>query len=268
MHYSVAVFTDGESGTVVDLLAPYDENIEVERYVAHTKQELIDAGRKEIEQYRDSKYKTYLENPEKYLMERCHGNPDSNHFRYISEEFPKRLLWTDEEIYQHEVLDYSYSDIGEDGEVYSTYNPDSKWDWYSFGGRFSGELLLKNAEDEDECWADSALAVDVDFDGMKRAAYEQLTPYDQFINDTSWYSKEYLQRMYPDKDAYERQMTAFSTYAVVTPDGQWHAPGEMGWFSSSESPEESQDWNLSYYQRFIQPAIDNGWEITIVDCHI
>ena len=64
-------------------------------------------------------------------------------------------------------------------------------------------------------------------------------------------------------------MTAFSTYAVVTPDGKWHAPGKMGWWGfASETPEDEWMWENNYYDRFIKPALENNWYLTIVDCHI
>lgn len=59
----------------------------------------------------------------------------------------------------------------------------------------------------------------------------------------------------------------FSTYAVVTPDGNWHAPGEMGWFCSSESEEEWSEWQKHYKERFITSS-NPDWHIFIVDCHI
>ena len=34
--------------------------------------------------------------------------------------------------------------IGDNGELYSTYNPNSKWDWYKVGGRWSKILKTKN----------------------------------------------------------------------------------------------------------------------------
>ena len=71
------------------------------------------------------------------------------------------------------------------------------------------------------------------------------------------------------KKTYVARETVFSTYAVVTPDGTWHAPGEMGWWAmSSETGDEIIAWDLGYYEHFIKPAIENNWHITIVDCHI
>lgn len=40
-HFSVAVFTDGKK-SVEELLAPYDENIEVTPYVKLTRQQMIE----------------------------------------------------------------------------------------------------------------------------------------------------------------------------------------------------------------------------------
>lgn len=58
------------------------------------------------------------------------------------------------------------------------------------------------------------------------------------------------------------------TYAVITPDGKWHAPGEMGWFAcSSETDDEWDDWAKHYKERFIDSADPNMYLI-LVDCHI
>ena len=37
---------------------------------------------------------------------------------------------------------------------------------------------------------------------------------------------------------------------------------------SSETPEEMEQFRDEYKERFIQPAIEAGWYLTIVDCHI
>jgi len=51
-----------------------------------------------------------------------------------------------------------------DGKLaeFSTYNPESKWDWYVAGGRWSNMLLLKNGD-----YVDSAMKADIDFIGMR-----------------------------------------------------------------------------------------------------
>ena len=130
---------------------------------------------------------------------------------------------TDEECWQM-IAEGRMTD--EEGNIYSTYNPNSKWDWWEVGGRWSNMLTSKDGE-----------------------AVDSIRVGDLSI---SFGCKE-------DK---------FSTYAVVTPDGKWHAPGEVGWFgASSESEEELRDWQAHYRERFLDTA-DKDWILTICDCHI
>lgn len=104
---------------------------------------------------------------------------------------------------------------------------------------------------------------------MKEREEKSLIPYNEFISQNTYWKPEYLKEMYPDEHTYIARRTCFSTYAVVTPDGEWLAPGEMKWWAiSSESPKELIEWDLKYYERFITPAIEHNWHITIVDCHI
>jgi len=122
-------------------------------------------------------------------------------------------------------------------------NFDPKWDWYRIGGRWQGELLLKDNKKgkrgkpgllmEMSDGYDAAFASDIDFTAM-----------------------------------YKRDKT-FHTYAVITPDGKWHAPGEIWWFGfSSSSKRAERKWRRGYYEHFIEPAIKNNWYMVIVDCHI
>lgn len=265
-HYSVAIFSMNGGNDVDELLAPFDENMEVDRYVSHTKEELIEMGKRNINDYRASVYAEYLRDPKKYLEKRCDGDPDSKHFQFLQNEFPKRLLWTEEEIYLHEIDGYEPENIGDNGEVYSTYNLQSKWDWYEIGGRFCNMLKCKEKVGYRK---DQAYAIDIDFDGMRDEMAKSLTSYDDFMTRDSLWNPEYLKQMFPDEQTYIAKKTCFKTYAVITPDGKWHAPGEMGsWAMSSETPEERTEWDLKYYERFIVPAIKNNWHLTIVDCHI
>lgn len=84
----------------------------------------------------------------------------------------------------------------------------------------------------------------------------------------SFYRDEYYTEYYRDKETYAKIMASFTTFAVVTPDGKWAEKGSMGyWGCSSETPDESLDWDLHYKERFIDTA-DPDWTLTVVDCHI
>jgi len=129
-HFTVLVV--GESPE--EQLAPFSENLEMPRYVAYTKQQLIDGQRKSIEDYKNSTYAEYLKDPELYAS-KCKNNA---HLEYLQNDFPKKLNFTEDELYQEAIRYYESNDIGEEGEVYSQSNPNSKWDFFQLGGRWAG----------------------------------------------------------------------------------------------------------------------------------
>lgn len=267
-HFTVAVFTDGKT-SVDSLLAPYNENIPVPRYLYKTKAELIASERQRIANYKESKYDPYLADPEAYVAEQFDGKTELYSYKYLTEEFPPQLKWTDEECYQHAILHSDREMIDpETGDLYSTYNPDSKWDWYSIGGRWGCTLYAKD-EDGEYGWCDEAFVSNVDFAFMRQQLKEGLTPYQEFMSGDTFFKKEYLLSLYPDEETYIFKNTEFSTFACITPDGKWWETGEMGWFAcSSETPEENTKWHQDYFENFIKPAIENNWYLTLVDCHI
>lgn len=159
-------------------------------------------------------------------------------------------------------------------------NPNAKWDWYSIGGRAHGLLIAKEGKHgelgergffgpiAEKGSYDSMKVEDIDFDAMRERAKKNLEPFESCF-ERKFYKPEYFQKKYPDEDAYVRTKTEFKTYACITPDGEWHAPGTMGWFGfDSSSPEEYRAFSGGYFDKFIIPAIENGWYMTIVDCHI
>ena len=227
-HFTVAVFHRPDQD-VETLLAPYDENIQVEPYVQFTRQQAIDYARQHYKSMADAS--------------------DEACYAYIAEDYK-----TDVE-----------------GNLLSTYNPRSKWDWWSEGGRWDGMLRTATGE------LNSARIADIDFtpDAQKYKAalrywdviveHQPKLPGEDFF---SLYNEQYYRDYYGDRETYARYMTQFSTYAVVTPDGEWHEKGSMGWWGcSSETADEAKDWEERYRERFLDSA-DPDWILTIVDCHI
>lgn len=274
-HYSVLVFTD-EDTCVEELLAPYDENIRVAPYILYTKEQLIAKEKKEIKDYKNGRYAEFLKDPEGY-KERNKHNP--GHLNYIENEFRKKLYWTNARIYKEAIRFYEPKDITEDGSVLSTYNPKSKWDWYVEGGRWSGLLKLKTPDEYGALTTDSAYAKNIDFSSDKEEYDNAIRFWELFVENAepkteeeknifSIYNKEYYIKRYKSKEEYASRRAAFTTWAVVTPDGVWHEPGEMGWFGChNASAEEERDFYENYY-KFIEQAIENNWLVTMVDCHI
>lgn len=181
--------------------------------------------------------------------------------------------------YQHKSDDECYAavaagcELDDDGNILSTYNPDSKWDWYQEGGRWSGMLKRKS----DGELVNEGRVGDLIF-GISQDEYDYALRFWDVVVDHkpaepgedfhTFYKEEYYREYYGDRETYARHCAQFSTFAVITPDGKWHEKGEMGWFGcSSETPEQAKDWEDHYEERFIKAAAPNLF-ITIVDCHI
>ena len=158
-----------------------------------------------------------------------------------------------------------------DGNIYSTYNPDSKWDWWVVGGRFRNQLpvgkhLANEAfvedvsfEEDHENYEDALDFWDVVTDGKSK------TPGKDYL---TLFSKQYYKDYYGDRETDARYISQFRTYVVIAPDGKWYAEGNMGWFGcSSASPEEFRKWCEHYKKIFLDNA-DPKWILTIVDCYI
>lgn len=227
-HFSVAVIHRKDQ-SIEKLLAPYDENIEVAPYVIMTRQEAIDHARK---------YHNLGKNP------------------------------TDEDCWKSTAEGY-HNKTDKDGNICCTYNPRSRWDWWTIGGRFDGSLIV-NGKPEN-----TGKIRDIDFSPNSKVYEHAKEIWEAVIEGkakkepiSSPFTKEELLGTFSDKDSFARNRSLFTTYAVVTPDGNWYELGQMGWWGlSSETVAEERDWNDFYKERFIDTA-DPEMYMTIVDCHI
>jgi len=137
-HFTVTIFQNpNQHFTIEDILNPYDENLEIPYII--TKQEHINNSKKSIREYKNTIYKKYLDNPKEYV-DKCFNK---YHIKYLQEEFPLKLKWTDEEHYQKIIEYYNQDQINKDGSTNEIYNPNSKWDWYTIGGRWDGLIKTK-----------------------------------------------------------------------------------------------------------------------------
>ena len=227
-HFSVAVFHTKDQ-SVESLLAPYDENIQVEPYIEFTRQQAIDYAR---QHYKD-----------------CKDMSDEECWKIMA--------------------DGRRTDP--DGNLYSTYNPNSKWDWWEVGGRFKNQLQVGKH------LASEAYVEDIDFSRDEESYNNALDFWDVLMSGKpktpgkdymTLFSNQYYLDYYGDRETYAKYMSHFRTYAVITPDGKWYAEGNMGWFGcSSATPEEFKKWCEHYKEIFLDNA-DPKWILTIVDCHI
>ena len=267
-HYAVLVI-HRENQDIEKLLAPYNENLEVEPYLKYTVDEAI-----------------------AYIKEHCVPYND-----YLKEYADRHLIdWFAE---NEGLL------IKQDG-LYSTYNPNSKWDWYQIGGRFDGELMLTeegrlNAVDEIK----RKYCTDIDIKNLREdfhyMRYVNVAPlkYIQWFIPLSpiekekirrwweiniynaplkegeekdkylFYNPKYYERRYKDAETDIKVQEIIKFFAVITPDGKWYAPSNMGWWACTDGePEDELKWDLEFYDRFIKPNLDSDLICTVVDCHI
>lgn len=153
-HFVVYVFTDKEKKEDVDtLLAPYNEDMVTAPYIKYTKEQAIAYQREDIENYKNSPiYQKYLADPEEYKRN-CQN---LDHIKYL-ESFSERFDWTDEQCYEEIKKWYSEEDIDDQGNIWSKYPPNAKWDWYEIGGRWCNSLITKEGKRTNE---DYALKID------------------------------------------------------------------------------------------------------------
>lgn len=265
-HFPVLVISKSEDEfEITKLLADYDENIEYDPYIKYTREEAIEYVRKENAEML-AWHKQALEKEDNSSANRKHHL----HWYNIRKE---RESWTDEQCYEDMHKDYPNTDS--DGNLLSTYNPNSKWDWWVIGGRFSCEHLRdKNTKEyTDEIWARDLDAQPDPEEYETRAKWwnDWVEDGDPTLKEqvTFDYSPEWYKETYGDKETYALINSLPIFRAVVTPDGVWHEKGTVGWFGMSyETPEESLDWDVNFMERFITPAIKNDCFLTVVDCHI
>lgn len=178
-HFSVLVL-HAKDDSFENLLAPFDENLEVKPY-------LYIPHEKAVEEVEQALATLKPDVQEKYKL-----MPETDRLR----------------AYFGRIID-------EEGNVWSTYNPESRWDWYSVGGRWGKHPIpLKDGSSAVECPV-SEIDFGVDQkeydDALKR--WPELTETDE----NHLLKSEYFKIRYKDAETYARSQSQFSTHAIVTP---------------------------------------------------
>lgn len=200
-------------GNYEDYLDNYYEGLDVEPYICYTKEEAID----EIKQ---NKAKNY-EWASNHLGEEGY---DQDELLKIIE---KGLFISYEDAWE-KIKEWGY-EIDEDENLLSTYNPDSKWDWYSIGGRWSGYLPLKDFdEDGNFQYVDEATIGEVDWDQFR---IEHAAPF------------------------------CFTTIC-----GEWCESATMGWWCSTSNEKEENAWKEEFWNYL--NSLDKDTIVTAIDFHI
>ena len=227
-HFTVAVIVpkdrkESELENYIDhIMEPFDEGIEVEPYIALTKEELL------------VKYNEYKE------------RGDNSNLTF--EEFSD---------------DYCGYGNDEEGNALSTYNPNAKWDWYEIGGRWNGLIETKDFKNVNYARIKD-IVLTKKFDDLEKQKIKN--EYKELIEKGDFYKPEYYQERYPNFDSYLESFN-FSTYALLDKDGNWHEPGQMGWFGMSLASIQDEIDFKQKYNDIVNSQDPADW-IVVVDCHI
>lgn len=234
-HFTVLV-TKTQDKSVDDQLAPFDENRDVPAYdrecycIGNIARRAADKlAKEELGWDVDSKRDDYWKLPDDERTDE-RWKATIKPFVYLSKKYEQA----------HELYGKSNPDCEEchgTGTDKSQYNPDSKWDWYSIGGRWTGYFKLK--------------------DGTEGALGESGVFGNEPENDAD------VARV-KDID-WERMEQPVATFAVLH-DGEWHERGDMGWWGMVTDEKDADDWNKQFDA--LVASLNPDDEVTIVDCHI
>jgi hypothetical protein len=145
---------------IEELLDPYDEGKELEPYIYYYKRDA-----KKLHQEELSRLKGILDRKDKdYKLDKC------------QEQYDKHKIMTAEQYY-----DYHFEGKKRDkkGNILTTYNPDSKWDWWEIGGRFAGWLLNLAAEKANNNIKNNSCPIE-------KALKEKKIPFALILPDGKW----------------------------------------------------------------------------------
>lgn len=167
------------------------------------------------------------------------------------------------------------------GTYTSTYNPNSKWDWYVIGGRWNGWLADEDKQPENDprnwktCWIcggtgkrDDELGrkareenPEYTCNGCSGTGKELKWPTEQIQSDMNIVPVELLLELERRRGELPRP------FAFVTPDGEWHEKGEMGWWGMVRDEKEADSWE-SQWRDAVAKYSDGEHVLISVDCHI
>jgi len=195
----------------------YDESRQVEPYIAYTKEDAIDS----VKQNHAKAYENALE-----ALNRSDISEQNR--EYYNKVVDKGLFISYEDAWK-EAKDWGY-ELDENENLMSTYNPNSRWDWYCIGGRWSGFLCTKEKDNEgNPIRVNQTQFKDIDWDYM-----------------------------------IENNIIPFN---YVTEDGEWCEKGEMGWWGMTTNETPSESWKETF-KRYINSIKDTDCLVTAIDFHI
>ena len=234
-----AVAQKGLGWALKEALEPFNENRETPEYIRMTPAQMITEQRENLIRYRDNgPYADYLADPDGYER-KASGN--HAHLRYVRAEFPEKLahLDDDEWLLVEARKHHRHANFDEDGNLLSTRNPNSKWDWYAVGGR----------------WTESVINAVV-------VAHHPEAKLTETYTQPAW------DELGGGEDViFRRDVKDIRTpFAFLDLDGAWHERGRMGWFGMVADEQEPDVWDERFKE--LLAKVPDDATLVVVDVHI
>ena len=159
------------------------------------------------------------------------------------------------------------------GKRMSTYNPQSKWDWYEVGGRWDGAIQNKPHEVNESQELFSKYWGKNGWHGMQHLAEQEQLRDDylkrnvvpvQFVLDILVPIWDNQKRQGDNKDFWGEEGWG-ALFALVTPEAEWIAEADAGWWGMTKNRKELGEWRGS-----VMKVLDKYKrnQLVAVDCHI
>lgn len=280
-HFSgLVIITPDCKLSVEECLAKYDENVDVPEYISgevtdfdkicfleyyYLSNKGDDIREKFINTHKNNEgYKTIEEYKTLYPYN-WSGDNDNTRFRVLTvndhrDDFIAFFKEECAELFND--FDNKYAEKGDNWNSsrwrinpetnkwceYSTYNPNSKWDWYVNGGRWNCTIKTKTGELVNEC-----LLGEIDWSPFKPEDYCKTPKKD-------WKGEKY----YPLKKKVQWHHTTDTVPFCVVINGEWHEKAEMGYWAITTN--EKENWG-EIFAELIKDLPENS-ECYLMDFHI
>jgi len=287
-HFVTIVLAPKETGNVgeylSEVLEPYNENTEVPEYEQECYCKRSNT-RDKVNEASNAKFPTWGQLKEDYRAreEAQKLEPFSDEaqklwmgFTREKREFEEQL---EKELYPETLPTEDCEDCNGTGKHPTTYNPKSKWDWYVVGGRWTGLFSkdydpAKDPENIETCMVCAGSGSRDDKLGRDARAKDPSYKCNGCQGEgksvkwpTQWAdhsgdivpANKWLSLL--DGDAKE-----FTPFAIVTPDGEWHEKGKMGWWACVFDEKDKDEWRGQTAELVQKHANDHI--AIVVDCHL
>lgn len=354
---------------LAEMLAPFDENMEVDRYNSYedcgaavnywlytslkrTAEEVANNDKSSVRPYKPNEigFSSAYDTKRTEEQQWEDMQKEAAQFAEFSDPptWPEVIEYANNRWYpegETEGNEYSWMRYDEEADkayTWSTYNPESKWDWYSIGGRWAGYFPVKqpfdsansgelihgrpswtNRDQPREAWTvDGGPKGLLDLDALRdKKGAEAATRYDLYQSlveglpealpwsvyvdyaqaatgtrqerseawdkaredyraqprvaavreheEFRWSMADEIKEFEASREFYieKARNEAVPGFAMLTTEGAWVAPGEMGWFGMSSESEEDNAMFKAKANGYIDSLADDVLLIA-VDLHI